>query len=878
MKLITTHLNADFDALASMVAAQKLFPSAKMVFSGSTEKYIQEYLNVTRPPLEFTPLKEVDLNAVTELIIVDTHEPERIGPFKSLLNKKGVTVQIFDHHPERVDNLSTPKKIIEKRGSCATLMCEILMKKKIGLSPWEATLMALGIYEDTHSLTSPSSTPEDFMAMSQLIEMGADLNSVTDFVEPKLNQEQLGVMNDLIFNLELHNFNGIEFGLATATADKYVGDLASVVSQILKLENLNALFALIRLDDRVYLIARSRFEKIDTAKIAREFSGGGHAHAASACVRELTLVQVREKLLALLSSELDSQNLVGDLMHFPVVTIEKSNSVESAEKLMARFNLNNLPVMLKEKPVGLVTRQVVQKAIHHGLAREPIEDIMVSEFKVTSPSTWVNNIIPIIVEEKQKLIPVVDQESGTLVGVISRGDILRFMGQDKNVSSANETARNLEGKKRSSKKMKSLMTERLPRKTMDMLLTIGNIAEGMNIRVYVVGGFVRDLLLQVENLDIDVVAEGDGQLFAKELGNQLKGTVRNHEQFGTSVVSLKDGTKIDVATARIEYYQSPAALPTVEMGSIKSDLFRRDFSLNSLAIILNGKNSFNLIDYFNGERDLKEKTVRVLHNLSFVEDPCRMLRAIRFEQRLKFSLGKQTEAFLKNAVKKSLIDQLSGHRFFNEIMAILKEKKPLESIRRMDELDLLKFIHPNLFRNPDELELLNKVDESLSLCKLFPNTNQPEEWKVYLLALLFNLNEADFIQATNRFSFSEKLQKQYANDLSTCRMTLKQLKEKQEFLPSEIFDLLSGMSAEAILLLSAISNSELTNKLILLYFSKYVPSSVPTLTGEDLIRMGIKPGPVFKTVLKSLSSARINGMVKTRDDEIALVKKDYLSK
>ena len=664
MKLITTHLNADFDALASMAAAQKLFPSAKMVFSGSTEKYIQEYLNVTRPPLEFTPLKEVDINAVTHLIIVDTHESERIGPFKSLLNKRGVRVQIFDHHPENIETLSAPQTTIKKRGACTTLMCEILMEKKIDLSPWEATLMALGIYEDTHSLTSPSSTPEDFMVMSQLIEKGADLNSVTDFIEPKLNQEQLGVMNDLIANLELHNFNGIEFGLATATADKYIGDLAPVVSQLLKLENLNALFALIRLDERVYIIARSRLGKIDLANIAREFSGGGHTHAASACVRELTLVQVREKLLALLASKLESQNLVGDIMHFPVVTVEKNDPVESAEKLMSRFNLNNLPVMLKEKPVGLVTRQVVQKAIHHGLASERIEDIMVSEFKVTSPSTWINNVFPIIVEEKQKLIPVVDQKNGSLVGVISRSDILRFMEQNINGSSTSDTARNLQSKNRYSKKMKSLMTERLPRQTMDMLLSIGKIAEGMKIRAYVVGGFVRDLLLQVENLDIDIVAEGDGTLFAKELGNQLKGTVRNHEQFGTSVVSLEDGTKIDVATARIEYYQSPAALPTVEMGSIKSDLFRRDFTLNSLAIILNGKNSFNLVDYFNGERDLREKKLRVLHNLSFVEDPCRILRAIRFEQRLNFSLGKQTEAFLKNAVKKSLIDQLSGTSIF----------------------------------------------------------------------------------------------------------------------------------------------------------------------------------------------------------------------
>ena len=877
MKLITTHLNADFDCLASMVAAHKLFPSAAMVFSGSMEKPVQEYLQTIKPPLEFTRLKDVDLNAVDHLILVDTHDPERIGAFKSILNKEGVSVHIYDHHPEGKIQFPADQATIQNRGACTTILCEIMAGRNISLSPWEATLMALGIYEDTNSLTSPSSTPEDFIAVSQLIKMGADLNAVADFIQPRLNQEQLGVMNDLIANLELHNFNGVEVGLATATADHYIGDLAIVVHQLVQLENLSAFVAMIRLGKRVYLIARSRMDKINAAEIANEFSGGGHAHAASACARDLTLVQVREKLLAFLADNVEPVNQVGDVMHFPVVSVNIGDTVDSAEKVLTRFNLNTLPVLLKEEPVGLITRQVVEKAIHHGLEKERIDDFMVREFRTTEPSAWLKTIIPIIIEEKQKLVPVVNPNNGRLVGVVSRGDILSVLHQDMHKYSVGEYASLLEDKNMYPKNMKSLLNERLSRKTMDMLGAIGSLADSMNLRAYVVGGFVRDLLLGVENLDIDVVAEGDGTSFANELSKKLGGRARNHEKFGTSVVILEDGMKIDVATARIEFYQRPAALPTVEMGSIKSDLFRRDFTFNSLAIILNGKDSFNLVDYFNGQRDLKEKTVRVLHNLSFVEDPCRVFRAVRFEQRFKFTLGKQTQAFLQNAVKKRIVDELSGHRFYNEIISILKEKKPLECIRRMQELDLLKFIHPNILQDPDGMELLQRVEKALSLATMFASTDKPEEWKVYLLAMLSSLDEKDFNQTAKRLSFSDKLRDRYKEDLSSCNNALEQLNKKTEFLPSEIFDIFSGMTSEAVFLLAAVSNSESTNKRVLLYYTEYAPSSAPALSGEDLVQMGIKPGPVFKTVLQALRSARLDGLVKTREDELALVKKNYLN-
>ncbi len=877
MKLITTHLNADFDCLASMVAAEKIFPGAKMVFSGSTEKAVKEYLETVNPPFHFSKIKDIDLEVITDLVLVDTQDPERIGVFKSLLGKKEVKVHIYDHHPSGEAGFEVEQAVIRNRGSSTTILCEILNEKNIQLSSVEATLMALGIYQDTHSLTSPSSTPEDFVAVSALVRMGADLNVVADFMQARLNQDQRQIMNDLISNLELQNFNGVEIGLATASADRYVGDLAAAVHQIMELENLNTFFALIRLGDRVCMIARSRTDKVNVAEIAKEFSGGGHAYAASATIREQTLIQVRETLISSLADKVEPVARVRDVMHFPVVSVNGDDNVQNAEKVMTRFNLNTLPVLLNKKPVGLITRQIVEKAIHHGMSKEKIEDIMIREFMMTSPDAWFKSIVPIIIEEKQKLVPVVDSPDENLVGVVSRGDLLRALHREKEMTSAVGYAGLLQGKSLCPKNMKSLMNERLSKNTMNIFGTIGCVADRMGMSAYVVGGFVRDLLLRIENLDIDIVVEGDGIRFACELGKEFGSRVRSHEKFGTSVVILDEGMKLDIATARIEYYQKPAALPTVDSGSIKSDLFRRDFAFNSLAIGLNGKDAFTLLDFFNGQRDLKDKMVRVLHNLSFIEDPCRAFRAVRFEQRFKFSLGKQTEAFLKNAVKKKLVDRLSGHRLFNELVSILKEKNPLDCVLRMDELNLLQFIHPNLLKSPNSWDHLEKIGDVLSLSKMIPHEGNPDEWMVYLLAMLNSLNEEDFNQAADRLGLSIKLKNRFKEDLNGCRKTLELLKTKSAFSPSEIYEMFAGLSPEALMLMSAISNSKTTNKYVLLYYSEYDSLAAFSLTGDDLIKMGIKPGPVFKSVFKSLRDAHLNGSVKSREDEMALVEKEYLN-
>ena len=182
----------------------------------------------------------------------------------------------------------------------------------------------------------------------------------------------------------------------------------------------------------------------------------------------------------------------------------------------------------------------------------------------------------------------------------------------------------------------------------------------MGFHAHLVGGFVRDLLLRIDNFDIDIVIEGDGIRFAKELARRFGARTRVHKEFGTAKVLFPGGFKVDVASARLEYYRAPAALPIVEHSSLKLDLYRRDFTINTLAISLNTNTFGELIDFFGAQRDIKEKSIRVLHSLSFVEDPTRVFRAVRFEQRFRFHIGKFTVNLIKNAVKMSFLAKIKG--------------------------------------------------------------------------------------------------------------------------------------------------------------------------------------------------------------------------
>ncbi len=905
MKVITTHFNADFDCLASMLSAKKLYPDARIVFPGAQEKNVRDFLKASDYSFQFDKLKNISLNEITTLIIVDTRLAGRIGPFGEVANKKGVSVHVYDHHPNTPQDIESDVTVVKERGSTTTIFVELLREKGIPLTPAEATIMALGIYEDTGSLTFTSTRPEDLEASAYLLSIGANLNTVSDFIYRELSPEQFSLLNDLIHGLEIHDINGLPVAVATASSDHYIGDLAILTHKLKDMENLNCLFVLVRMEDRIHLVARSRIEAVDVAAVAHEFGGGGHPTASSATIRDMTLIQVEERLINVLKEKVHPVKLAKEMMTYPVKSVQRDEAIKSAEELMTRYNISALPVLDGKKTVGLITRQIVEKAIFHHLKEEKVSDLMISEFSTVHSDTPYRRIDEIIIVGKQRLVPVVN-DSGEMEGIISRGDLLRAIYGDMLKKPAVLYSKEGGTRYPFSKNLRGLLSERLPERILKLLDEAGDVANEMGFSAFLVGGFVRDLLLRlvpesfnqgIENLDIDIVIEGDGILFAEKFAERLSGRIKSHKKFGTAVVIipslppssellppqvgeekgggvLKGGFKIDIATARMEYYEHPAALPIVEMSSLKNDLYRRDFTINTLAISLNKKGAWNLIDFFGGQRDLKERAIRVLHNLSFVEDPTRVFRAIRFEQRFNFSIGKQTMTLLEGAVKKDLFNRLSGSRVYLELVLMLKEREPLKMVKRMQELSLLKFIHPKIIYSDSMKELFLNIGETISWHHLLFIGSEAEGWFIYLMGLLDYLKDEDVLDAFRRLSISEH----YKNKLLTSRTQIKEAYQElfssgtNTFKSSLIYDVLHPLPLEALLFMMAKVPQERIKKAISLYLTKLRTVKID-ITGDDIVGMGIERGPQIGSILKAIRDAKLDGLIKDKKDEIEFVKK-----
>jgi tRNA nucleotidyltransferase (CCA-adding enzyme) len=424
------------------------------------------------------------------------------------------------------------------------------------------------------------------------------------------------------------------------------------------------------------------------------------------------------------------------------------------------------------------------------------------------------------------------------------------------------------------KNIRSLLKERLPPKIVTLLRELGAIADDLDFNAYLVGGVVRDVILKRKNLDLDIVTEGDAIKLAKTFARKKEARARSYPRFGTAVVVMPDGFKIDIATARIEHYESPAAPPEVKLSSLKRDLYRRDFTINTLAVHLNKAHYGTLIDHFGAMKDIKERVLRVIHSLSFVEDPTRILRAIRFEQRFGFRIGKLTESLIHNAVSIKSFENLSGQRFFAELKSILQEEDPVGALERMDDFGLLKFISPDLKLTEELRGILERIKGILVWFDLLYLGIGYEPWKVYFMGLTAPLNTDAFTRLVERMQIQDR---DIVHAISTRQEVgralreVSQLKDKKNY---PLYKILSPFSAEILLCSMAKTKSEKIQKSISTFFSRLKGTKV-LLKGKDLIAMGYEPGPLFKDIFDSILQARLEGAVSTREDEIQLLKEKY---
>jgi tRNA nucleotidyltransferase (CCA-adding enzyme) len=875
MDLITTHINADFDCLGAMVAAKLLYPQAEMVFPGAQERNLREFfVRSTLYAYDFKRIKDVDLDAVTRLILVDVCQPERIGPFGVVARRPGVEVHIYDHHPG-APTVTAQLTQIEPVGATVTVFAHLFMQQNIRPPADIATLMMLGLYEDTGSLLFHSTTEKDYAAAAFLLSCGAELNTVADFLTQEMTAAQVSLLHELLGSREVLTVNGIEISITHASCEQFVGDLAVLAHKLKEMENLDSLIVAVRMVDRIFLVGRSRVPEVDVGVLLSEFGGGGHAYAASATVRDLTLVQVLDKLPALLARQVHPQWQARHLMSAPVKTVEASAPLRSAREILLRYNLNALPVVANSVVVGVIGRQIVDKATHHKLEEAPVSNYMATDVLPVTPETPFQNLQELIVVRHQRILPVVD--AGALVGVVTRTDLLRHMVSGGGLSIGPQSV-DSGGRVLGRRQLVRRMSLQLPARLIELLRTFGHIGDDLQVKVYAVGGFVRDLLLQKENLDVDIVVEGDGIAFARAVEAQMPCRVRPHAKFGTAVIIFDDGFKVDVASTRMEYYLEPGALPNVEHASIKLDLYRRDFTINTLAVALNSEDFGDLLDFFQAQKDLRDKAVRVLHNLSFVEDPTRVFRAIRFEQRLKFSLGRHTEALLRSAVQMGFVDRVGGVRVYNELQQILREDDPVAPVQRMAGFGLLSALHPALQWSEACGERLRAAGRAVHWYDLLYTSSSCRGWLVSLLCLLTDLTGPQVQALCRRLAVPPRERTILVHDRRRAHDNLRRLERAlrpgQEVKASQLHRWLQPLSIEALVYLLARSTFEPVRQAVSHYVT-HLRGVTPLLDGHALRRLGLPPGPVYNKVFNALLVARLDGLVLSREDELALVRRRF---
>lgn len=871
--VITTHVNADFDALASMLAAKKLYPEATLVFPGSQEKNLRNFfLHTTSYIFDFYKVKQIDFNNIRKLILVDTRQRGRIGKFAELTHRPDLEIHIYDHHPDSDEDIKGSIEVIEKVGATTSILTRMIREKGIRLTPDEATVLCLGIHEDTGSFTFSSTRPEDYRAAAWLSEQGANPNIISDMLTRELTAEQLWLLSDMTQSATTHIINNAEVVITRARREHYIGDFAFLVHKFMEMENVKVLFALAQMEDKVYLVARSRNEDVNVAEIALAFKGGGHPQAASATIKNKTLAQVEKTLLELLSSRIIPEKKAGDMMTSPVISISPADTINKAAKTMTKYNINVLVVLdERQNLTGYITRQVTEKAIYFGLGDIQVKDYMNIEFYTVGPEAPLHEVQDLIIRNRLRILPVVDQKH--VVGVITRTDLMNILVGGPVISDFYYETRHTRHFLRN-KNFSSLLRERIPGDLFRNLEEFGKVADNLGFNAYLVGGLVRDILLKRENLDVDVVIEGDGIQFAHEYARDKQVRVRSHKKFGTAVLIFPDGFKIDVATARVEYYESPAAPPVVETSSLKMDLFRRDFTINTMAIKLNKKDFGALIDHFGGQQDLKEKVIRVLHNLSFIEDPTRIIRAIRFEQRFGFKIGKLTLALMKNAIRIECFKNLSGRRLFLELKLLLMEENAKQAIERMDEFELLPVISPELSLNQSLKDLLDEIERVITWFNLLYLEESLEPWKVYWFGITSMLDAQTLVRVARNLQMADLESRRMITQEQEINTILNRLHRAGHNDFYEIYTLLSQYDKEILLFLMAKTDNERIKRQISLYFTKLRGEKI-NFKGRDLRNMGFKPGPLYKEILDNLLKARLNEQLTTKEDEEKFVLEKY---
>jgi tRNA nucleotidyltransferase (CCA-adding enzyme) len=881
--IITTHQNADFDALAAVVGASLLYPEGRIVFAGSLNPNVREFVSLHGESLPIVSLRLLDQSKIRQLIIVDTADTERIGDLSRLCGRPGVEVAIFDHHeaenPERPPFVTGENWVLSHDGAQATSMLYLLRERGMEVPRLAATIFALGIHEDTGSLTYPRTTIRDAEMLAASMRLGASQALIERYLHSALTADQRVVLMEMVDLVRLERVRGLDVHTIALDVPGYVDGLSVIAHKLMELINAEVLLQAVGMEERVFVTARSRAGSVDVGALLHILEGGGHAQAGSAVVRGSTPREVIARLLDHLAQSNLGAPTAGEIMSRPVRLIDADTPVTDALVTAQRYGHSGICVREEGRVVGIVSRRDLDKALRHGLGHAPVKGVMTRSIAFARAATTVDELRRTMVAGNAGRVPVVADEAyeaavregsarvGDLIGIVTRTDVLGAYQGRWEQEQAEVAAPQLYT-------MQALADHPFFGRLFRACAALSDDYPG----VYLVGGFVRDLLLDQPNADVDIAVEGDGIEFATRLAAELGGRVRAHRKFRTAVVLLPPDVlgqapawvrasgepfHVDVASTRTEFYDYPAALPRVEHASIRQDLFRRDFTINAMAISLSGTGFGTVIDFFGGFRDLRDGVIRVLHNLSFIEDPTRIFRAVRYENRYGFRMDEQTKGFAKSCVDMHLVGDLSSVRLRDELTALLGEGDVDWTLGRLFELGVAREVHPKLATGTKTIALVKKLDALVAEMGL---GDEVVQWRVRLAAVTRNMTHDELYMWLDRL----KLRRADAQAVTAAVVVgplLASRLAKPEMRDWDIYRALRSIPLEAVVFALAGLEPGPVEERLRRYLVD-IRHRTLSVKGDDLLAIGMKKGPAVGRILERLKELRVEGFVMGRAAEL----------
>lgn len=868
-----------------------------------------------------------------DVVVVDTHSADRLQhvPDAWLLR----AALVLDHHVEALPpgasplacalDAATRRGRLLPCGSCVAVVMLALGPQQCAavlqaMTPFERTLVYAGVWSDTLGFSTPATSPEDLDAAAAVLRAGIDRAALADMLRSSragtpaaaaaaaaaAAGDAVGdaagrwLRYEMARTLAVHRFGAVDVGVCrvVSVAEEPNGG-GDALSRLLEdAPHLAAAFCAVESERRVVLIGRARDSAlVDVARVCAHFGGGGHPAAASASLRgEVTVDEVVEELHAQLAAQLSPEPLLSAMLTRAPVAVAVDLPTSAAVDLFRRRGLKRAPVVDGiGAPVGVVDAQTAERALRLGLGADAVSHWMSVDLRVVRPADGrvaADEAAVALVRGAAPMVAVVDT-AGVLAGVATRTDAFHFFlrAPSRAALFPSAAASAAAPDKYPPSRVRALM-QRLPAQIRDVLHDAARVGDELGCEVSVVGGFVRDLLLGLPNDDVDLVVEGvTARLFADRLAahyaggaaasggaDAVDGCARHHDAFQTAVVEGPHGLRIDVASARTEEYATPAALPVVELSSLKLDLFRRDFSINAMAVRLSGARHGELADFFDGVADLDRRHCRVLHALSFVDDPTRLFRAARFSARYDLELAPHTRRLALTAVERGFVAALSGARVLRELRKILRERQPERSLDLLRTLGVLRAAVDGLIDGAYSPPLMVRTRELLGLCAALPGCPPPDIGSALFLALLYHcradtlarLLDRCSVQGRPRTAVLDGVRGAHNAGASVRRWAAAGGAEPRHVLRAE----LAPLPMDAVVVALAAAELKWPDEAVpiraavVLYWTGLSAMRVE-LDGREMLALGVPKGPEVARLRARLLDAKLDGQLPSKEAEAA---------